>query len=1187
MRRGSPALRVLLATFLAGAVPSFASDEYRRQFQLVVHAENQVEPLDPHLVSKLFLRKVRRWPDGTAVQPFDALRNSPLHAAFSEAIHGRSASSIDRYWQRMIFTGRDAPPEAVASDRQMLERVRSHRGGIGYVSPEALLGSGVRLLEVVDGGLAGFGSTPRSPSEPPEPRHLLPPRSAGSLGSTAALRSSAVAVDPGRPSVLYASFPGIGLASSQDGGDTWEHLGTSPEGHGSESSGSGDSILDQILALTDGSALLATGGKRVWRSTDGGRRWREVAPGPARSLIADPVEPGIVYAFAPGSLWRSLDRGRSFSLLSLPGSQELEALVAVPSWPGLLAACGATIWQGEPRGERWQIVSRIPSVGGIRDLAVDPRSSDVLYAATSHGAHRSGDRGQSWEPLGLDGEVDSLVATSSRLIASQGGKAFVLRDGSWRRVPELDGARIGVDPANPDRLYAAGPDGRALSSDDGGDSWRRLGDLRRRPVAALVRQNDRRRPPTPRRAPAPAELQLNCGSTSDHVAALAVAPSEPSTVYAGGRRGVHVSRDHGVAWAYNSTGLEVTDVHALAVDPEKPGLVYAGTHGRGVFRSVDGGASWQPARRGLNEPLVHSLLVDPSTRSRIYAGTASGLFVSSDFGESWSPFGPAAPAEPAGRTAFLDLVVDPRSPECLGAAASGGGPWLAEAPGFRWTRTEGLMSLDPEGVLDGGELCFGWASPAGGRPWDRLGIDLRAPRVRSLLFDPLRAENLFAATVLGIWHSGDGGKEWRRLEVDGNVAALAAMGTSGLLAGGLYGLRRSRDGGDSWRRSELREHVYALAVDPVDSATIYAGLGAGRVAVSWDAGESWQVRKLPPPPERAADRPRWEARPAPATAAGEVSSAALALWHEVWRTPAADLEQRALLLTELLSRTPAAFEGTVRGVLIEILEQLLAHGIDTPRAPLALHLAPGERWMAVSYGTKGCPACADELRVFDLRALPLRPAEENRGQLYWRALHDPSLEPGHLAPRWVLPEAGHVVAWSSDGRFLVTQQRLVRRLTGEEPAAKPTAGGAGDLPSHGSEGADPERPLEHAGARLVVWGVGPETRGAGAVAVGPSGPEVARHRQWDVGFEWARCLSRDTAKAQFRRRSGPAERHPETCEVALSDDGERLAFAGVEDGSATVWIARGEQGRVEVDTVWRLPPPPPEPRVAAAYWRDL
>lgn len=117
-------------------------------FQLIVHADNPYSSISQQQASDFFLKKDRSWDDGTPAQPVDLLRPQSLREAFSEQVLDKSLSEVKKYWQRLIFTGRDSSPPEKSSEAEVIAYVRANRGAIGYVSSAASLGSGVRRLEL-------------------------------------------------------------------------------------------------------------------------------------------------------------------------------------------------------------------------------------------------------------------------------------------------------------------------------------------------------------------------------------------------------------------------------------------------------------------------------------------------------------------------------------------------------------------------------------------------------------------------------------------------------------------------------------------------------------------------------------------------------------------------------------------------------------------------------------------------------------------------------------------------------------------------------------------------------------------------------------------------------------------------------------------------------------------------------
>ncbi len=145
--------------------------------RLVVNAENPVSVTTATRVARIFLKIQRNWEDGGPIIPVDR-SDSLLREAFNRAVMGRSGSTIESHWQRMVFAARQAPPEKFSTDEEVLDFVRANPGAIGYVSLRADLGFGVKVLMLsdvevttIDGlGKHGFGEPT---GEDPDSRVIL------------------------------------------------------------------------------------------------------------------------------------------------------------------------------------------------------------------------------------------------------------------------------------------------------------------------------------------------------------------------------------------------------------------------------------------------------------------------------------------------------------------------------------------------------------------------------------------------------------------------------------------------------------------------------------------------------------------------------------------------------------------------------------------------------------------------------------------------------------------------------------------------------------------------------------------------------------------------------------------------------------------------------------------------------
>jgi len=125
--------------------PAWAADQ---QFQVVVHESSPVTEVSAGYLSRIFLKKVTKWPGGLPVDPIDQTVRSEVRDAFSRAVHKRNAQAIGTYWQREIFSGRALPPIEKASDADVLATVRNDPAAVGYVSPSTQVANGVKVVTV-------------------------------------------------------------------------------------------------------------------------------------------------------------------------------------------------------------------------------------------------------------------------------------------------------------------------------------------------------------------------------------------------------------------------------------------------------------------------------------------------------------------------------------------------------------------------------------------------------------------------------------------------------------------------------------------------------------------------------------------------------------------------------------------------------------------------------------------------------------------------------------------------------------------------------------------------------------------------------------------------------------------------------------------------------------------------------
>lgn len=127
---------------------TIASSAESPEFIVIVHPDNPLDSIDAKELSRIFLKKLERWPDGREIMALDLNPDVPARQAFSETVHGRNVASIQSYWQRQIFSGKAVPPVQFSSENDVIAVVADTPFAVGYVSASAALEGRVKVLEL-------------------------------------------------------------------------------------------------------------------------------------------------------------------------------------------------------------------------------------------------------------------------------------------------------------------------------------------------------------------------------------------------------------------------------------------------------------------------------------------------------------------------------------------------------------------------------------------------------------------------------------------------------------------------------------------------------------------------------------------------------------------------------------------------------------------------------------------------------------------------------------------------------------------------------------------------------------------------------------------------------------------------------------------------------------------------------
>ena len=309
-----------------------------------------------------------------------------------------------------------------------------------------------------------------------------------------------IAIDPRDPKRIVAGAGGDGIYVSRDGGASWsassggmssgwvKKLWSDPRsatlfvqmatGLFRRDGNAWAEILDPFAsdgeAQVDGfvwdasspQTIYALDTSKYWRSSDAGRSWQAVEqkePGLRDmmkgnmeqaqfvSLVQETGNAKVLYAGSwsndgpGGAIYKSSDAGKKWAPSGNGVPNEKVSLLRAGA-PGNVFALvpGEGVFRTADGGKSWSEGSGLPD-GEIRDVAVNPKSPQQLFAPTEKGLFRSTDAGASWVRVGAGGGLE-----------------------------DEDVEAVAVDPAS-GAVYAGAFHG-VFRSTDGGESWTAMND---------------------------------------------------------------------------------------------------------------------------------------------------------------------------------------------------------------------------------------------------------------------------------------------------------------------------------------------------------------------------------------------------------------------------------------------------------------------------------------------------------------------------------------------------------------------------------------------------------------------------------------------------------------------------------------------------------------------------------------
>ncbi len=541
-------------------------------------------------------------------------------------------------------------------------------------------------------------------------------------------------------------------------------------------------------------------------------------------------------AVASGGVWKTTNAGTTWTpVFDNEGSFSIGCVVLDPKNPDVVwvgtgennsqrsVAYGDGVYKSIDGGKTWKNVG-LKTSEHIGKIVIDPRNSDVVYVAA---------QGPLWAPGGDRG----LYKTTD------GGQ-------NWHKVLNISEntgvTDVVLDPRHPDVLLAAayqrrrhvwtlingGPESALHRSTDGGKTWTKV-------KAGLP--------------------DVDLGRIG-----LAVAPSEPDTVYAiveaaDKKGGIFRSLDRGVTWEKRNDFDQQAQYYShVVVDPRDRERIYV--MNVTIQVSDDGGKTLRPLGERWKHVDNHCMWIDPKNPNYYLVGCDGGIYESFDRAKTWH-FKSNLPV-----TQFYDVAVDEAAPfyHVYGGTQDNftlGGP-------ARSRSASGIMNADWFVAQDGdgfhckvdpknpnivyAEAQYGVLVRFDRKTGQRVGIQPQPgkgePPLRwnwdsPLIISPHANTRLYFAANC-VFRSDDRGDSWTPVsgdltrQIDRN--ALAVMGK-------VWG----PDAVAKNLSTSFYGNIVALTESPKKEGLLYAGTDDGLIQVTEDGGKTWRkVAKFAGVPER-------------------------------------------------------------------------------------------------------------------------------------------------------------------------------------------------------------------------------------------------------------------------------------------------------------------------------------------------
>ena len=582
--------------------------------------------------------------------------------------------------------------------------------------------------------------------------------------------------------------------------------------------------------------------------------------------IATDTTNGFIYASIENNgVHRSVDNGNSWQ----PTNNILDTIsvyaLAVDTSGNVFAGTNRGAYRSADHGDTWVqinegLIRHIPGTGiyypfQLTKLCTAPNG--YIFASAQSYIFRSEDNGENWET------INYYYSPISAFTVNSNGHIFVAADSLYYSQDSGDHwMSIQVDSADSrfyindiainsdDQIFISCSriDSSIYRSLDNGSSWSKIADIG---GSLLIDANDYIYVATFSYSDNGSWIYRSTDN-GDHwtqiwkfnptVKNLANIPN--GSLFAGTfQAGVYRSNDSGINWEQTSTGLPFTTINSLAVNSN--GVVFAGLLYNNIVQYQGTTHTWITKNSGIEGNIVNAIAFNPN--GDIFAATESGVFCSTNKGDSWTACNNGLPAGidtfyihslaiNSNGTIFAvasDYVTN--TSDSLYRSTDNGENWTEASSGFPDIKEITCISFDSSGNIYAGTAYDDiYRSVDDGENWTKITTGLSSYYITGICI--YGTGTIFITSTgdaNGVFRSTDNGENWTVVN-NGlsffNEKYLIINKGGDLFFGSKYGIYQSADKGDHWMQinSGLQHtDIRCLAIDKNDylfAGTLYGGV---------------------------------------------------------------------------------------------------------------------------------------------------------------------------------------------------------------------------------------------------------------------------------------------------------------------------------------------------------------------------